>query len=91
MTDLFEEFDEFDEQSQKILMEYKDSFLDFNNIEKQEKDPFEGIRTNKTFQEISNEITMGNPFGKKSTFHIPPKEDFSLSSKFRVSKGLKKS
>ena len=46
MTDLFEEFDEFDEQSQKILMEYKDSFLDFTNIEKQEKDPFEGIRTN---------------------------------------------
>ena len=69
MTDLSEEFDEFDEQSQKILMEYKDSFLDFTNLEKQEKDPFEGIRTNKTFQEISNEIAMSTPFSENSFFH----------------------
>ena len=91
MNDLFKEFDDFDEQSREILMGYKDSFLDFTNLEKQGYGSFENTVTDKTFQDISNEITMGSPFGKKSTFHIPPKEDFSLSSKYRVSKGLKKS
>lgn len=33
------------------------------------KDPFEGIRTNKTFQEISNEIALSTPFGKNSEFY----------------------
>lgn len=33
------------------------------------KDPFEGIRTNKTFQEISNEVAMSTPFGKESVFY----------------------
>lgn len=32
-------------------------------------DPFEGIRTNKTFQEISNEIALSTPFGKNSEFY----------------------
>lgn len=33
------------------------------------KDPFEKIRTNKTFQEISNEIALSTPFGKHSEFY----------------------
>lgn len=32
-------------------------------------DPFEGVRTNKTFQEISNEIALSTPFGKSSDFY----------------------
>jgi hypothetical protein len=33
------------------------------------KDPFEEIRTNKTFYEISNEIALNTPFGKNSEFY----------------------
>jgi len=38
------------------------------------KDPFEGIRTNKTFQEISNEIALSTPFGKTSEFYREQRE-----------------
>lgn len=54
-------------------------------------DPLERARRDNAFENISNEVAMDSPFGKKSTFYIPPKEEFSLSSKHRISKGLKRS
>ena len=33
------------------------------------KDPFEGISTDKTFYEISNEMALSTPFGKDSVFY----------------------
>ena len=42
---------------------------------------FEGIRTNKTFQEISNEYALTTPFGKKSSFYYPTAEDYDTLSK----------
>ncbi|WP_265428531.1 hypothetical protein [Chryseobacterium sp. YIM B08800] len=44
------------------------------------KDPFEGIRTNKTFDEISNEYALSTPFGKKSAFYKPTTEDYDALS-----------
>ena len=68
-TNLFTDFEDFDEQSREILTAYQNDFLDLDYFEKQGKDPFEGIRINKTFQEISNEIAMSTPFGKESVFY----------------------
>lgn len=69
-------FEGFDLSDPRILEELE---WDWNNRitpEKLErrimgagKDPFEGIRAHKTFQEISNEIAMSTPFGKQSTFY----------------------
>lgn len=35
---------------------------------------FEGIRTNKTFHEISNKIALNTPFGKSSEFYREQRE-----------------
>ncbi|MBD3906019.1 hypothetical protein NAL32_15645 [Chryseobacterium sp. Ch-15] len=45
--------------------------LNFDDVKKGflGTDPFEGVRTNKTFQEISNEIALTTPFGKHSEFY----------------------
>ncbi len=45
------------------------SFEEVSKGFKGNKDLFEGIRTNKTFQEISNEIALSTPFGKNSEFY----------------------
>lgn len=45
------------------------SFEEVSQGFKGNKDPFEGIRTHKTFQEISNEIALSTPFGKNSEFY----------------------
>lgn len=37
-------------------------------------DPFASVRTNKSFREISNEIAMESPFGKKSVFYREERE-----------------
>lgn len=44
------------------------------------KDPFEAIRTSKTFDEISNEYALNTPFGKKSAFYKPTTEDYDTLS-----------
>lgn len=57
------------------------SFDDLNKgILGKGKDPFEGIRTNKTFDEISNEFALSTPFGKKSAFYKPTTEDYDTLS-----------
>lgn len=45
------------------------SFEDVGKGFKGNKNPFEGIKTNKTFQEISNEIALSKSFGKDSEFY----------------------
>jgi len=45
-----------------------------------EKNSFEGIRTNKTFDEISNEYALSTSFGKNSTFYKPTTEDYDALS-----------
>jgi len=51
--------------------------LNFDEIKKGflgSTDPFEGVRTNKTFQEISNEVALSTPFGKSSEFYREQRE-----------------
>ncbi|MDQ8142980.1 hypothetical protein [Chryseobacterium sp. CFS15] len=69
--------------------EWSDDLSEFNIISIEDlskgilgkgKDPFEGIRTNKTFDEISNEYALSTPFGKKSTFYKPTTEDYETLS-----------
>ena len=46
--------------------------INFNDLKQGfigDKNPLEGIRTNKTFQEISNEIALSTAFGKNSDFY----------------------
>lgn len=57
--------DDLEDLSQfKIL-----SFEEVSKGFKGNKNPFEGIRTNKTFQEIPNEIAVSTPFGINSEFY----------------------
>lgn len=67
-------FEEFDERSLEALMGYKDSFLDFTNLEKQWFGSFENAVADKSFQEVSNEIAMDTPFNENSFFHSNFKE-----------------
>lgn len=64
-------FDDFDEQSQEALQGLK--FLSFEDMQRGilGTDPFEGIRTNKSFDEISNEIALTTPFKKNSVIYKP--------------------
>ncbi|MDR6516669.1 hypothetical protein [Chryseobacterium camelliae] len=74
---------QFDDEWSDGLSEFKVvSIDDLNNgILGKGIDPFEGIRTNKTFDEISNEYALSTPFGKKSTFYKPTPEDYDALSK----------
>lgn len=85
----FPDFDDFDENDQEDLLAVYQSgkIINFQELEKgifgKGEDTFAGIRTNKTFQEISNEITMSTPFGKNSVFYKPTVEDYDpLSEDF---------
>jgi len=71
MKNILDEIDDFDEKSQRMLLGSR--LIQFNEYNKG-KDPFEGIRTNKTFQEISNEIAMDSPLGKNSAFYRETRE-----------------
>ena len=68
---IYETFPDFDRNSQDELLNLH--LISFNVLEKgilgKGTDPFAGIRTNKTFQEISNEIALSTPFGKNSEFY----------------------
>ncbi len=66
---IFDDLDDFDEQSQEELLGY--NFLSLEDIERGivGDDPFEGNRTNKIVREISNEIAIESPFGKRSLFY----------------------
>lgn len=85
MGNILDDFNDFDEESKRI---YRGSrIIQFAELEKgiygSGKDSFEGIRTNKTFDKISNEYALGTPFGKNGTFYKPTTEDYNaLSQKF---------
>lgn len=68
--------DEFGDLSQFKILSFEDVSKGFVG----NKDPFEGIRTNKTFDEISNEYALSTPFGKKSAFYKPTTEDYDALS-----------
>jgi len=71
MKNILDDLDDFDEESQRILLGSR--VIQFNEYNKG-KDPFEGIRTNMTFQEISNEIALNSPLGKSSAFYRETRE-----------------
>jgi len=90
----FNDLDDFDEESQKILLATHNNVLSEQSFQKSKlsdktinkrilkgKDPFEGIRTNKTFDEISNEYALSTPFVKNSAFYKPTTEDYDALSK----------
>lgn len=62
-------FDDFDEESQEALRGMK--FISFEDMQRGivGRDPFADIRTNKTVKDISNEIALSTPFGKRSVFY----------------------
>lgn len=62
-------FDDFDEESQETLQGME--FISFEDMQRGiiGRDPFAGIRTNKTIKDISNEIALSTPFGKQSSFY----------------------
>ncbi|WP_298118375.1 hypothetical protein [Flavobacterium sp.] len=71
--------DDFDEKSQEMLKSMK--FIDMNTFydmknENRFIDPLESIRTTRSFEDISNEIAMEIPFGKKSMFYKLPDGSF---------------
>jgi len=83
MNNLLEDIEDFDEESQRLLRSFAASrnIIQFRESDyRKEQDPFEGIKTNKTFQEISNEIAMSTPFGKNSSFYKPTIEDYDAIS-----------
>lgn len=72
----------FDDEWSDDLSEFKVISIEDSNkgILGKGKDPFEGMRTNKTFDEISNEYALSTPFGKKSAFYKPTTEDYDALS-----------
>ena len=76
--DQFPDYDDFDEESQQNMQaRFKSgTFLSFDELQKGVigKDPFEKIRTHKTFDEISEEIAMSSPFGEESSFYPATKK-----------------
>ncbi len=70
-----EDLDQWDQESQEILLDlaHNNQFITFEEMDKgiygKGADPFEKIRTNKSFREISNEIAMSSPFGKESMMY----------------------
>ncbi|RKE80601.1 hypothetical protein [Chryseobacterium sp. AG363] len=82
MENILEDIDDFDEESKQILRGSR--IIQLAELEKgiygSGKDPFEGIRTNKTFDEISNELALSTPFGKNSLFYKPTSEDYDALS-----------
>ncbi|MBB4807300.1 hypothetical protein HNP38_002604 [Chryseobacterium defluvii] len=78
MENIFDDINDFDEESKRILRGSR--IIQFAELEKgiygKGKDSFEGIRINKTFDEISNEYVLSTPFGKNSAFYKPTTEDY---------------
>lgn len=83
----FPDFDDFDKADQQQMLAHYQSnnIINFDELQKSNfikgKDPFENIRTNKTFDEISNEYALSTPFGKNSAFYKPTTEDYGALSK----------
>lgn len=72
------EIEDFDEITKRELLADFPNYIPLHNPAIMEemgyvmpsgKDPFEGLITDKTFYEISNEIGLSTPFGKDSVFY----------------------
>ncbi len=76
MENILDDIYDFDEESKRILRGSR--IIQLAELEKgiygSGIDPFEGIRTNKTFDEISNEYALSTPFGKKASFINPQRK-----------------
>ncbi len=77
-------FDDFDPESQDFFQGMK--FLDLNTIglegrQNEVEEALSSVRTNKSFEEISNEIAMRSPFVKNSLFYTSPlkTEDLAIN------------
>ncbi|WP_288435860.1 ADP-ribosyltransferase domain-containing protein [uncultured Chryseobacterium sp.] len=83
MENILDDLNDFDEESKRMLRGSR--IIQFGELRKgiygNNKDPFEDIKTNKTFDEISNEYALSTPFGKKSNFYKPTTEDYDALSK----------
>lgn len=94
MKDLIDDLDEFDISSQKVLRSItkSNSIIQFQDLKKgiygKGKDVFEEIRTNKSFDEISNEYALSTPLGKDSSFYKPTFEDYDSLSKDFYTDGI---
>ncbi|AJW63963.1 hypothetical protein VO54_02505 [Elizabethkingia miricola] len=94
MKDLIDDLDEFDISSQKLLRSIakSNSIIQFQDLKKgiygKGKDVFEEIRTNKSFDEISNEYALSTPLGKDSSFYKPTFEDYDSLSKDFYTDGI---
>lgn len=80
--DVFPDFDDFNQSDQEELLNLytSDSILNFNQIQngvpRKAGNHFEGIRTHKTFEDISNEYADSTPFGKNSSFYIAKENSY---------------
>ena len=68
MNNLFKELEDFDEQSREILMGYKDSFLDFTDLEQQ---GYSSLITNKLPSLDEQSPFKDSPFGQYWEKRIP--------------------
>ena len=72
-------FSDFDTKDQELLKGLK--FLDINKINGMNSGASAlDIKTNKSFEEMSNEYAMGSPFGKQSLFYTEPDGSFVLTN-----------
>lgn len=73
----------FDDEWSDDLSEFKVISLEDlgKGISGTAEDPFQAIRTNKTFDEISNEYALSTPFRKNSAFYKPTTKDYDALSK----------
>lgn len=73
--EFFRGSDPNDLETQRLLEDSWNNRINIDEIGKgllsKNEDPFEDIRTTKTFEEISNEIALRMPFGKESVFYRP--------------------
>ncbi len=81
--DEFPDYDEFDEEGKLFLRNLFETgnYFRFNNdkefknyANQVEENTFASIVTNKSFNEISNEIAMESPFGESSIFYKPSRK-----------------
>ena len=90
--DTFPDFDDFNKHDQEQLLEDYHNIISIDELKNgffgKGKDTFEGMRPNKTFDEISNEYALNTPFGKKSAFYKPTVDDYDVLSEDFYTAGI---
>lgn len=69
---IYKIFDDFDDYSKHQLKSYSNAVINIDeitNFPDNKTGLFEEIKSNKTFEEISNEYALSTPFGKNSFFY----------------------